>query len=196
MQRKFLNVGGGNKRVWLPAIYEGWDHMLLDIDPKGEPDICLDAKELGTLDADQFDAVYCSHNLEHYFAHDVKRVLSGFHHVLKRDGFVEIRVPDMGLLFQEIVANNLDIDDVLYSSGVGPVRVRDIIYGYGPEIEESGVDFYAHKTGFTKKSLGAALSSAGFRYQVFTAGRNRELAVRAFKQMPTEELRRHLGIPN
>ena len=74
------------------------------------------------------------------------------------------------------------------------VTVRDVIYGYGPEIEKSGVDFYGHKTGFTKNSLGTALSAAGFLYQVFTTGRNRELAVRAFKEMPSSELRELLGI--
>lgn len=166
------------------GLYEGWDHLLLDIDPEGNSDICLDARDLCTLEPGQFDAVYCSHNLEHYFAHDVKKVLAGFIHVLKADGFAEIRVPDMGALFEEIVARKLDIDDHLYTSPEGPVLVRDVIYGFGPQIEASGVDFYAHKTGFTRKSMRSALAAAGFRYCVFTKGRDREIAVRAFRQMP------------
>jgi SAM-dependent methyltransferase len=194
MQRKFLNVGGGSKKVAVPPIYQGWEHLLLDIDPKGNPDVCLDARELATLEGGQFDAIYCSHNLEHYFAHDVAKVLKGFHYVLKADGFAEIRVPDMGSLFQEVVQRQLDIDDVLYESGRGPIRVRDVIYGHGPEIEASGVDFYAHKTGFTRKSLGAALNRAGFPYLVFTQGRNREIAVRGFKQMPSEEQKTLIGV--
>ena len=52
-----------------------------------------------------------------------------------------------------MVEKNLDIDDFLYQSPEGPITVRDVIYGYGAEIERSGNDFYAHKTGFTKKSL-------------------------------------------
>lgn len=196
MTKRFLNVGGGSKGVWLPEIYAGWEHVLLDIDPKGEPDVCLDARELSTLDADQFDAVYCSHNLEHYFPHDVKRVLDGFFHVLKDDGFAEIRVPDMGSLFKEIIERKLDIDDTLYTSGRGPVLVRDVIYGFGPEIEESGVDFYAHRTGFTRKSLAAAVTRSGFAYGAFTIGRNRELAVRGFKKTPSPELQALLGITN
>lgn len=194
MQRRFLNVGGGSKLTPVPPVYEGWEHLLLDIDPKGEPEICLDARDLATLEAGQFDAIYCSHNLEHYFAHDVKRVLGGFHHVLKDDGFAEIRVPDMGGLFNEVIERKLDIDDVLYTSGRGPILVRDVIYGFGREIEDSGVDFYAHKTGFTRKSLAAALTRANFPYHVFTTGRNRELAVRAFKKMPNQEQRALLGI--
>ncbi len=194
MQKNFLNVGGGSKHVKVPPIYDGWEHLLLDIDPKGNPDVCLDARELATLDANRFDAIYCSHNLEHYFAHDVARVLAGFHHVLKADGFAEIRVPDMGELFKEVVQRQLDIDDVLYDSGRGPIRVRDVIYGHGAEIEASGVDFYAHKTGFTRKSLAAALNRAQFPYLVFTQGRNREIAVRAFKQMPTAEQKALIGV--
>lgn len=187
MQRRFLNVGGGSKKIKVPEFYDGWEHVLLDIDPLGNPDICLDARELLTISSDQFDAIYCSHNLEHYFAHDVRNVLRGFHHVLKSDGFAEIRVPDMGELFEEIVARKLDIDDVLYNSGVGPIRVRDVIYGYGPQIEASGVDFYAHRTGFTRKSIAEALRRAGFFCWVFFKGRNLEIFVRAFKQKPTSE---------
>jgi SAM-dependent methyltransferase len=194
MQRRFLNVGGGSKLTPVPPVYDGWEHFLLDIDTKGEPEICLDARELATLEAGRFDAVYCSHNLEHYFAHDVKRVLAGFHHVLKDDGFAEIRVPDMGGLFQEVIERKLDIDDVLYQSPLGPIMVRDVIYGLGKEIEQSGVDFYAHKTGFTRKSITAALNGSNFPYLVFTTGRNREIAVRAFKKMPNLEQRALLGI--
>lgn len=194
MAKRFLNVGGGSKDVWTPPFFAGWNHVLLDIDPKGQPDICLDARALTTLKGGQFDAIYCSHNLEHYFAHDVKKVLDGFHHVLRPDGFVEIRVPDLGGLFREIVAHQLDIDDVLYRSSRGPVLVRDVIFGFGPEIEESGTEFYAHRTGFTKKSLTGALRRSGFSYSSFTAGRNRELVARGFKTYPSEELRALLGI--
>ena len=187
MLRRFLNVGGGSKNIKVPEFYDGWEHVLLDIDPLGSPDICLDARELLTVSSDQFDAIYCSHNLEHYFSHDVRKVLRGFHHVLKPDGFAEIRVPDMGELFEEIISRKLDIDDVLYDSGAGPIRVLDVIYGYGRQIEASGVDFYAHRTGFTRKSIAEALRQASFPYWVFFKGRNREIFVRAFKQHPTPE---------
>jgi SAM-dependent methyltransferase len=187
MLRRFLNVGGGSKNIKVPEFYDGWEHVLLDIDPLGSPDVCLDARELMTITSDQFDAIYCSHNLEHYFAHDVRKVLRGFHHVLKPDGFAEIRVPDMGGLFEEILSRKLDIDDVLYDSSAGPIRVLDVIYGYGRQIEASGVDFYAHRTGFTRKSIAEALRQANFPYWAFFKGRNREILVRAFKQSPTPE---------
>lgn len=196
MNKNVLNVGGGSKNVPIPAHYSGWDHLLVDIDPAVQPDVCMDARELAKLPANQYDAIYCSHNLEHYFAHDVARVLNGFRHVLKEDAFAEIRVPDMGALMREVVERSLDIDDVLYSSGMGPILVRDVIYGYGKQIEESGVDFYAHKTGFTRKSLAKALKAAGFFFIVAVLPRNREIAFIAFKQAPTEEQRVLFKIPD
>src|SRR4051812_19058162 len=98
--RSFLNVGGGNKNIPLPAYYEGWEHVLLDIDPKGKPDVVCDARQLSQLPTSQYDAIYCSHNLEHYYHHDVAKVLAGFLHVMKDNAFAHIRVPDMGELMK------------------------------------------------------------------------------------------------
>src|SRR5215510_1625876 len=83
MAKKVLNVGGNNKAIAIPKHFEGWTHDLLDIDPRGKPDIVCDARKLTSLAPQTYDAVYSSHNLEHYFAHDVPKVLRGFHHVLK-----------------------------------------------------------------------------------------------------------------
>lgn len=161
-QRYFLNVGGASKSFPVPAHYAGWGHVLLDIDPRSKADLLLDARRLGELEPGQFDAVYCSHNLEHYHAHEVPRVLGGFAHVLKPNGFVEIRVPDLAAVAREMAAGR-DMEDSLYTSPAGPISVRDVLYGFGREIE-SGGDFYAHKTGFTTRSLVAALTRAGFAW--------------------------------
>jgi hypothetical protein len=83
MSKNVLNVGGNSKAIAIPRHFEGWTHDLLDIDPRGRPDILCDARKLTTLAPNLHDAVYCSHNLEHYFAHEVPKVLRGFHHVLK-----------------------------------------------------------------------------------------------------------------
>ncbi len=161
--KKVLNVGGNSKAIPLPPQYAGFEHLLLDIDPTGNPDVLCDARELTKLDAEQFDMVYCSHNLEHYYRHDVPRVLNGFFNVLKTGGAVHIIVPDLLEVMKKVVQNNMDIDDVLYQSGMGPIMVSDVIYGYSKQIEASGVEFFAHKTGFTKKSLVLALTKAGFK---------------------------------
>jgi len=161
--RRVLNVGGGSKGVELPPHFARWAQLLLDIDPRVGADLVCDARALrDSAEAQAFDAVYCSHNLEHYYRHDVDKVLQGFLHVLKADGFAEIRVPDIGELIKLLAKNGLDIEQDIYSSNVGAITAHDMIYGYAPEIEASGQDFYAHKTGFSRDSLLRALHTNGF----------------------------------
>lgn len=183
-----LNVGGGSKDIPIPAHYAHWTHLLLDIAPRFGVDVVRDARELDLLDPGQFDAVYCSHNLEHYYRHDCAKVLSGFLHVLKPDGYAEIRVPDLNTAFRSMVNRNLDIDDELYLTNTGmPISVHDLVYGLGMEIEQSGEDFYAHKSGFTPKSLMKALRDAGFQTIVISEHAViHEVRALAFKSEPTE----------
>jgi SAM-dependent methyltransferase len=188
-----LNVGGGSKSISIPACYDGWDHVLLDINPKGIPDICADARELERLANKQFDAVYCSHNLEHYYSHFTQKVLRGFRHVLKDDGFADIRVPDLGGVMAHVVATGIDIEDVLYCSPAGPITVHDVLYGYRVEMERSGDEFYAHKTGFTEKSLLAALDQSGFR-RTFIAKHHFQIDALSFVDEPNEFHREIFGL--
>jgi predicted SAM-dependent methyltransferase len=164
-RQNVLNVGGGDRSIALPSHYAEWNQLFLDIDPKAKPDIVLDARALRSLPAGQFDAVHCSHNLEHYYEHDVSKVLVGFAHVLKQpEGFIEIRVPDVHAVAQQIVAHDRDMGDTLYTSPAGPIRVVDVLYGFTRALEQSGEDFYAHKTGFTRRALRLALEHAGFTH--------------------------------
>lgn len=191
--RRVLNVGGNSKAISLPSIYDGWDHLLLDIDAQCSPDILCDAREMDRLPASWFDSIYCAHNLEHYYQHDVPKVLAGFRHVLKDDGFVWVRVPDIAAVMRSAMEMGLDINDVLYQSQMGPISVRDVIYGLGSEIERSGNDFFAHKTGFTEKSLAAAIHASGFS-RIFTKTDSLEITALAFKTEPKKNLARLLGL--
>ena len=155
-----LNVGGGSRH--LPPEYEGWDGHLLDINPDCQPDLCMDGKDLITYDAMQFDAVLCSHNLEHYYRHDVAQVLAGFLHVLKDGGHADIRVPNIMGLFSAMARGQLDIDDVWYRAGGSPVTFHDVMYGWNTAMENGNL-FYAHKCGFSPLSLAAAMQKAGFK---------------------------------
>jgi tetratricopeptide (TPR) repeat protein len=184
--RRVLNVGGGTKAIALPPHFQDWEQLLLDIDPSGGADLVCDARALReTVDANGFDAVYCSHNLEHYYKHDVEKVLQGFLHVLKKEGFAEIRVPDIGALVKLLAKHDLDLEQEIYRSPAGPITAHDMVYGYGPEIEQSGQDFYAHKTGFSADSLVRALRSSGFAEIHFAPPLSAlELHVFAFKAKP------------
>ena len=94
---------------------------------------------------------------------------------------------------KEVVAKNLDIEDVLYVSSAGPIKVHDVFYGYGVELARSGKDFYAHKSGFTEKSLRVAITSAGFPICGIANGVY-ELVAYAFRAPPNDHHRRILNL--
>lgn len=174
-EKRVLNVGGGSKNIPIPATYSGWDHILLDIDKKPGVDIALDARELvnpplnsmtvwttGSMLGDaMYDAVYCSHNLEHYEMWDIPKVLAGFYRVLKPGGTVELHTPNFEEVFR-IIDGGAGLDDVAYQAPVGPIRYRDIVFGYEKEIEESGNPYYCHRTAIRPGYLHAVLEAAGF----------------------------------
>ena len=96
---------------------------------------------------------------------------------------------------KHVVAAEMDVEGTMYVVAGVPITVRDVIYGWGKQIEESGVDFYAHKTGFTPAALTSFLNQAGFTH-VFLAVRAEAFEVRAaaFKLEPTDAQRRLLGL--
>lgn len=189
-----LNVGGASKAFALPAHYTGWQHVLLDIAPGKDVDLVLDARGLGELPKSVFDAIYCSHNLEHYYPHEVPLVLAGFAHVLKAGGFAEIRVPDLDAVLRAMVERGLDVEDALYQSRSGPISVRDVLYGLGSAIA-SGKVYFAHKTGFTMRSLRKALDASGFpEVHALAPLGGYEIRVAAFRSAPRAAQLAALGL--
>jgi SAM-dependent methyltransferase len=189
-----LNVGGASKTIPLPGHYAGWAHVLLDIAPGKDVDLVADARSLGEFPPSAFDAIYCSHNVEHYYPHEVPLILAGFRHVLKDDGFAEIRVPDLESVLRTMVERGLDLEDALYQSRSGPISVRDVLYGLGSAIA-GGKIYFAHKTGFTQRSLRKALDAAGFAevHELAPLG-GYEIRVAAFQRAPSGAQLRSLGL--
>lgn len=106
-------------------------------------------------------------------------------------------MPDLGALMRHVVANNLDIDDVVYHAHGNPILVRDVIYGYHVEIEKTGQEFYLHKTGFTPKSLARLMGDNGFVYQAIRQG-GLPIEIRGwfFTNPPTDEVKKWIdGLP-
>lgn len=188
---KLLNVGGGPTRT-IPQVYVGCDQKLLDIDPEVHPDVCMDARDLGKLDK-KFSVIYCSHTLEHFHHHDVPSILSGFMHILEDDGFAHIEVPDLEYTVRHMLENGKDIMDVFYYAGTIAIKYHDVLFGWQKMIKHQGVDFYAHKTGFSKKSLSGVLRSAGFRKVLVATDYVGNLKAFAFKKNPGKKLLRELG---
>lgn len=151
-----LNVGGGGGRH-LPPEFDGWKQHVLDIDPSVNPEVCIDAKLMRQLAPGQYDAVFCSHNLEHFFRHEVPLVLAGMLWVLKPEGYAHILVPDMAALVKACT----DLDATWYMAGDNPITFHDVMYGWG-EMIAGGNHYYAHKCGFTPMSMHKALMAAGF----------------------------------
>ena len=160
--KRLLNVGGGQSRDIGPE-YADYEQVLLDIDAAVKPDLIWDALDLKALDPDQFDLVYSSHNLEHFYDHQVPVVLAGMLHILKPGGAVHIRVPDVVAAVQMMLDSGKQLTDTLYVTKHGfPVRTLDVLYGWGWVIAQSGQPYFAHKTGFSVKTLHGALAQAGF----------------------------------
>ena len=66
--------------------------------------------------------------------------------------------------------------------------MHDVLYGYGVEVEKSGNDFFAHKTGFSPKSLTKILNECGFPIIYVNLG-NIEIEAFAFKEKPSDYIK-------
>lgn len=143
-----LHIGCGGDP--LPSWLGSYDETRLDIDPSHNPDIVADMRDLP--DVIGFDLVYCSHALEHLSPHEVVPAIQGFRKILNEGGAVILFVPDL----QDVQAT----DEVLFNAPAGPICGLDLIYGYRKMLKDK--PYMAHKTGFTRDTLEAALTEAGF----------------------------------
>ncbi len=162
-KKKFLHVGCGQnyKDKTTPAFAsEDWQEVRLDIDKSAKPDIVSSVLDLDIIDSESFDAVFSSHNIEHVYAHEVPIMLKGFLRVLNNDGFFVVTCPNLVPVARLIVEDKLT--EPAYVSPAGPISPLDILHGHGASIKR-GNEFMAHKTGFSPKSLNAALVEAGFQ---------------------------------
>ena len=192
--RRVLNVGGQSRGIQLPGPYATFEQVLLDLDPSVGADIVLDVRELTSLSPQQFDAVYCSHNLEHVRQHEVPVVLAGFRHVLKPGGLAHIIVPDLQELMLACVQQGIDLDGLLYESPMGPITPLDVLFGHGGMIAQSGQDYYAHRTGFSRRTLANVVEASGFS-PMFCQQGNLELNLITFNGDPDPELAALFGLP-
>lgn len=145
MAPEVLHVGCGNSHLpdWLPHSRE----VRLDADPRVSPDIVADMRSLG--DIGTFDAVYCSHALEHLTPSDGDVALGEFRRVLRDGGTVMIVVPDL----EEVRPT----DEVVYTSPMGPITGHDMFYGV-----DNGNEFMRHKSGYVSSTLQRKLEVNGF----------------------------------
>lgn len=161
--RSLLHVGCGvaDPRKLPPAFFapDEWREVRLDIDPGVRPDIVGSITDMAMVDSACFDAVWSAHNLEHLFAHEVPLALAEFRRVLRPGGFALITLPDLQRAAELIAQDRLA--EPAYVSPAGPIAPLDMLFGHGAAIA-MGNHFMAHRTGFTARTLEAALVAARF----------------------------------
>ena len=172
---------------------DDWKEIRLDIDEDVNPDIVGTLTDMKLVETASVDAVYSAYNIDHIYAHEVPIALSEFYRVLKGDGFVVIKCPDLQSVCEAIVQDKLL--DTLYVSPIGPIAAIDIMYGNRQEISE-GNEFMEKKVGFTYSVLDGSFFEAGFETRYGGRSQNAwELMLVAFKQKKSEEEIKKIAIP-
>ena len=187
-KKRLLNAGSGAPRAGrLSRLFAtgGWEEFRLDIDPDTSPDLVGSVTDLEDLfPAESFDAILCSHVLEHLYAHEVYPVMVQFRKVLRPDGFALIMCPDLVAVAEQLLEKGLA--GVVYNAPVGPIRVLDMLYGHSQSIEQ-GRHYMAHRTGFSSERLGNLLLQAGFPTVNTRTDEHFELCALAFMEETDQE---------
>jgi predicted SAM-dependent methyltransferase len=160
--RTVLNAGSGSLAAdGLHPIFRNpnWQEVRLDIDERVRPDLVGSITDLSAFEDRRFDAIWCSHILEHLHTWQVGRALAEFRRVLKPTGFLLVRSPDLEAIAKLVVEGRLEA--VAYQSPAGPITALDMLFGHSLSIQR-GNHFMAHNTGFTLERLGRLLLEAGF----------------------------------
>jgi hypothetical protein len=146
-----INVGCGRREASsLPAYFNSWRELRVDVDVSVQPDVVADITDLSPIADGMANAVWAAHCIEHLYQHQVSRALSEFRRVLADDGFLCVIVPDFQTVAQYAVADRLE--EPLYQSAAGPVSAHDVIFGHGAAIA-TGRTTMAHHCGFTPGML-------------------------------------------
>ena len=188
--KTFLHVGCGPKdKSQIKGFNNNnWKEIRFDIDKNVNPDIVGTLTDMKLVKTGSVDAIYSSHNIEHIYPHEVRIALKEFYRVLKDDGIVVIRCPDLQAVCELVVNDKLL--EPLYETDEGhPISPIDILYGWRMPIAQ-GNEYMAHKGGFTYSALNASFFEVGFKARY--GGRVQEggeynLFLVAFKQKKPEE---------
>jgi len=160
--RRVLNTGCGAyspERLHATFRNSGWKEVRFDIDQAVNPDILGSIVDMSKIESGSFDAIWCSHNLEHLHTHDIPKALAEFNRVLKPDGFALIATPDLEAIAELIVNGRLE--DTAYQSPAGPITALDMLFGLSTSIARGNL-FMAHNTGFTADRMGRVLIETDF----------------------------------
>lgn len=171
-----LNVGCGKTPLKNQSHFYNewtWKEVRVDSYENETADIMSDITDLKEIESESVDSVWACHVVEHCYYHDLPKVFGSLMRVIKNDGFVVVRVPDIGSIADLIKE---DILQPIYDSECGPIRALDMIYGHAGFVEKWGPGM-CHRTGFTVKSMGQILNSLGINAMVRSTGGHEVAAV-------------------
>jgi SAM-dependent methyltransferase len=174
-----VNIGCGKTKLENQSKYFlDWKEIRVDAYDNDTAHMKSSIIDFEGIPNESVDAIWASHVVEHNYFHDLPKIFNSMLRVLKPNGFVVIRVPDIGSIANQIENNLLD---TLYESSIGPISAIDMIYGHRG-LTESWGEGMAHKTGFTKKSLNQILASLDLKAHV--KSENDEIIAILFKEEP------------
>tara|TARA_X000000368_G_scaffold374060_1_gene325488 strand:- start:2510 stop:3109 length:600 start_codon:yes stop_codon:yes gene_type:complete len=186
--KTLLNVGCGKSNISKLHGFKDsdWKEIRFDIDKDVNPDVLGSLTDMSLVKTSSIDAIYSAYNIDHIYAHEVPKAFKEFYRVLKDDGIVVLRCPDIQKVCEVISQDKLL--EPLYESPIGPIYPIDILFGNRNQIA-AGNEFMAKKVGFTYSVLDKTFSEAGFqaRYGGRMPNNGGELAIVAFKQRKSEE---------
>lgn len=154
-----LHAGCGHPSNKPPFEFSAFKEVRLDADKNSKPDIIASIVAMPMVETDGFDAIFCSHTLEHLYPYQVADAMAEFNRVLKPGGYVLVHVPDLQAIGGRLALDQAD--NVLYMSHIGPITPLDMLYGLRSAVG-AGNKFMAHHTGFTASVLQRAFEEAGF----------------------------------
>lgn len=162
---KVLDLGSGTVNR-LTEDYKDFERITLDFNPNMKPDIFCDVRKMDEREdlKEAFDAVFCSHMIEHFSIRDIRKILQNVKFVMKKDAWFEILCPDVLAVMKYVVDERMDLDAVLYRVLTKDIRAIDVLYGLGNTREDTRFEneFMKHCFGFSRKTLVQTLHSAGF----------------------------------
>lgn len=149
---RLLHAGCGSSPLpeFLTSVVK-YEEVRLDIDPATKPDVVASLTDLGDIGI--FDAIFCSHCVEHLYPKDVRVALAELYRVTADDGFAMVIVPDL----EGVHAT----EDLLFECAAGKLTGLDLIYGC--RYDTVANPYMAHHSGFVSSTLEAAMRDAGFK---------------------------------
>ena len=158
-----LNIGCG------PAIKSGW--LNIDIDPRLEGAIYMDATQTLALRDASVHFAYSEHMIEHVRLGDAIAMLRELHRVLRPGGMLRIATPEMDKIvglkngkLDDQQENYVRLSNTQFGSEFERSSPQNPCYAINRSFHEWGHQFI-----YDRSTLASVLSHAGFRDVVFRA---------------------------